>query len=873
MPEQTLSQRGAGGFRLDRRSLIRSAGVSLAALALSDRALGYPFSVPPLSKLIPAEKDLDQAWVAGLTARGQPTTYKTGELHYIGMPVGGITTGQVYLNGDGTLGHWDIFNENTPTREERYAHPGGGRRLLDQKFGVRLDGEGQPTRWLARARSKADMVFGEVTFTGQYPIGKVDYRDPDCPIGVQLEAFSPFVPLDVESSSLPCTVLSYRLTNHGKIAQGGELIGLLENAVGHSTEREVPVKRVNTISRDNRMLWLECTGKVDSAKRYPDLGSLCLALLNPAEIDGGIAEVAGRAGKRPAGSLSRRFNLAPGESTTVNFLVSWCFPSLTIPTIKTPQGRHYATRFADALAAARYVDENFARLSAQTRLWHKTWYGGTLPNWLLERTFLNVSTLATSTSLRFSDGRFYGWEGANLGNGTCTHVWHYEQAMGRIFPELDRILREKAEFNPDVSMRSDGMIEYRGEFNNGPAVDGQAGTILRAYRDHQTASDNAFLLRQWPQIRKATEWLIAQDPDADGILEGAQHNTLDTSWYGPIAWISGLYLAALRAAEEMAIEAGDKAFAAKCRGIFSAGRKNFVDRLFNGEYFINLPDPGHADAINSGSGCEIDQVLGQGWAAQVNLGRVLPQEETRKALQALWRYNFAPDVGPFRAANPLGRWYAMPGEAGLVMCTFPRDDWNIAKSAGKGNSPYFVGYFNECMNGFEHQVAGHMIWEGMVTEGLAIERAVHDRYHALRRNPWNEIEYGEHYARSMASYGVFIAASGFEYHGPKGWIGFAPKINPDRFACAFTAAEGWGGFEQSQSADRHEASLSLKWGSLRLSRLALEMAPDFVARSVSLKIGGKSINVRLKQTDRRAELRLIRPLVLHAGEQIEVVLT
>ena len=111
------------------------------------------------------------------------------------------------------------------------------------------------------------------------------------------------------------------------------------------------------------------------------------------------------------------------------------------------------------------------------------------------------------------------------------------------------------------------------------------------------------------------------------------------------------------------------------------------------------------------------------------------------------------------------------------MCTFPRSDWDYEQAKGKG-ADWAAGYFNECMNGFEYQVAGHMIWEGMVTEGLAVARAVHDRYHPSRRNPWNEVECGDHYARSMASYGVFLAACGFEYHGPKGHLGLRPADSP-----------------------------------------------------------------------------------------------
>ena len=185
--------------QIERRDFLRFVALGAAAsLTARMPVMAGPFEATDFEKLIPADKKLDPAWVKSLFARGEPTVYRAAELEKIGMPVGGICAGQLYLGGDGKLWHWDIFNQHI-------AH---GRRALCQSADAEL------RRWSRVSRSALPRAerpqFRALDHTGFSDISflrRVSDRRrsstaiPALPVTVSLEAFSPFIPLNTDDSS------------------------------------------------------------------------------------------------------------------------------------------------------------------------------------------------------------------------------------------------------------------------------------------------------------------------------------------------------------------------------------------------------------------------------------------------------------------------------------------------------------------------------------------------------------------------------------------------------------------------------------------------------------------------------------------------
>jgi hypothetical protein len=385
--------------------------------------------------------------------------------------------------------------------------------------------------------------------------------------------------------------------------------------------------------------------------------------------------------------------------------------------------------------------------------------------------------------------------------------------------------------------------------------------------------DSSFLQRNWTKIKTAVTYLINQDGNSNGILEGLQHTTLDDDWYGVIPWISGLYVAALRAASAMAGEMGDTTFASRCDTLATAGTNYLNANMWNAQYgyYIQKPDPTpHGPNTNhsSNTGSYIDQMFGQMYAAQLDLPRVFPADRARTALANLFRYNLVADPVGYRSSSPAGtgaRTYAAKNEPGMIMSVWP---FGVSPTAGSG----WVGwYFNEVWTGMEYQAASHMMSEGLVDQSLAVVNAIHARYDATKRNPYNEIECSDHYARAMSSHGVFLAASGYAYHGPRGHLGFAPKITPESFQTAFTVAQGWGSYQQLRDGAKQTCRVDITYGQLKLSSLSFETAA--APATITVTLAGNAVPSQNTVTGTRVDITLANQVTVAAGQRLEVVLT
>ena len=547
------------------------------------------------------------------------------------------------------------------------------------------------------------------------------------------------------------------------------------------------------------------------------------------------------------GSLGIVHELAPGEIRDFEFVLSWSFPNrvrgwkghivFQDPHADEVVRNHYATLWPDAWAAAAHLHRELPRLEAATDAFVEALYGGTLDPVLADAVGANIAAARSTTCFivesptpELGEGPvFAAWEGsfdhAGSCEGTCTHVWSYAQTVAWLFPSLERSAR-RAEFLLETD--EDGAQKFRGNrifggpaWFMGPAVDGQLGTFLRLHREWRFSGDDAFLHELWPAAARTLDHAVREwDHDGDALLDGEMHNTYDIEFHGTEPLANSMLLAALRAGTRMATHLGEQERAQRWAMHADRVAAAMDALLWNGEYYRQIVDDPDAHRYQYGDGVLSDQLLGQFHAFIGGLGYLLPRDHVDSALAAIVTHNHRADLTRHESTQ---RVYALNDEGGLLLASWPH--------GGRPAIPFV--YSDEVWTGVEHQVAASLLFAGRAGEALRIERAARARYDGTHRNPWNEIECGNHYARSLASWALLLGASGAQWDAPSNALGFAP-VGPGPFRSLFTTGTGWGTVE----IDDREITLRVLGGELDLDRL--EYRGETVARGIRLAAGEPS---------------------------------
>jgi uncharacterized protein (DUF608 family) len=202
-----------------------------------------------------------------------------------------------------------------------------------------------------------------------------------------------------------------------------------------------------------------------------------------------------------------------------------------------------------------------------------------------------------------------------------------------------------------------------------------------------------------------------------------------------------------------------------------------------------------------------DQLSGVWFSHLIGFNSALPADRVRAALGAVIKYNFNPEQGLVNATYPPGRSAYEP--------TF-------------GN-PQAVGNWT----GIEYASAALALDFGLVPEGLAIIRAVGDRYLRAGRC-WNHVECGDHYYRAMSSWTTLLALTGFKIDAPEASLSILPVVRQPKLRAPWVTSTSWGFLEIAREKSLLLNTLS---GELSFQRLKINLP----GRDFRVELAGRRI--------------------------------
>ena len=398
-----------------------------------------------------------------------------------------------------------------------------------------------------------------------------------------------------------------------------------------------------------------------------------------------------------------RFTLKPGEKRVVPMVIAWDLPIVQFGTGRKWY-RHYTdfygTTGTNALQIARDGLTNAAKWSDAIDAWQAPYVNDeSKPLWYRGALFNELYTVADTGSFW---GRPVGSDPKTPNTFTFMECFDYpyygtldvrfygSMPLAKFWPELDkqelrqfadtvpqdltdkylwnwktqhtqalqfRVRKAKGAVPHDLGVPEEDPFVQPNQFswqNTSDWKDLNSKFVLMLYRDYVFTGkkDQAFLRYTWPAVQEALEHLRQYDRDGDGVPEneGYPDQTYD-EWVvkGESAYCGGLWLGALRAAEEIARALGDTAAVSKYHDLFTKSQASFVKKLWNGEYFRYDTASEYRDNIQA------DQLAGQWYANMTGLGDLVPHDMQRKALKRIFDFNVMKFAnGEMGAVNGMG---------------------------------------------------------------------------------------------------------------------------------------------------------------------------------------------------------------------------
>jgi uncharacterized protein (DUF608 family) len=705
-----------------------------------------------------------------------------------GVPLGGVGAGKLEFCRDGIFRNITINgNIDTPIW-----------RSEDTFFAVRAESNGRASgRIIASEPLHGLSPMQRLDYDGCYPLATLHATDDDFPLSVEVRAAASIIPRNIKDSALPLALFTVRITADSGHAANATLAICTENFLGCGGSLAPSLTERHVFDEGYYECWEERAGNHESAWEQPGAAGICFEGGNKEEIrsngqyilatdspvssrltgwrcaqDDGVwrqfinagvlpGSLGGASsGEQTAGAVAVQVDLQPGESREIRFVFAWYVPHFW--QAPGPDYGHYYTRdFSSAAEVAQYGLQHFHRLVAGASEVPALLADSTLPAWLA-RTLANDAYTFSTVTWFTKDGRFAVNEGPThmFGcMGTLDQKLYGSHYYSLFYPELDRteLLGFARTAGPRGGMQHDlgyGHLEQQGKETGWPDLTSSI-TIL-SLKHYQLTGDQTYIDEVYPTlIRGLFDYQLGMDTDGDGIANiSGVGNTFDAERFeGTSSYIATVWLAALKALEDLAERRGDDATAIRCREIFSKARDNAIKQLWNGCYFANYYDSTTGIASPN---CHFSQVAGEFFARLCNLGPLYGDHYVRKALLNMLRLNYHQDlVFPTNEATPEGN---MP----------VRTMW--------GWLPHARVY-----------LAGTPILFGMAEQGLnVLERLDRVPGELNNENRWDSRlfyepdtgreHWGRFYMTAPATWYAYQALVGYFWDQPKGILGLMPHL-------------------------------------------------------------------------------------------------